>query len=73
VLFRSVLDLPPYNFVIHTSPLKSNRLGHYHWHIELMPKIVHTAGFEWGAGYYINPTPPEQAALFLREAGAATA
>ncbi|HMZ27309.1 MAG TPA: galactose-1-phosphate uridylyltransferase, partial [Elusimicrobiota bacterium] len=39
-----------------------------HWHIELMPKIVHTAGFEWGAGFYINPTPPEQAARYLREA-----
>ncbi len=31
-------------------------------------KIVHTAGFEWGAGFYINPTPPEQAAQYLREA-----
>jgi UDPglucose--hexose-1-phosphate uridylyltransferase len=64
---NGVLDHPPYNFIIHTSPLKTGRLAHYHWHIELMPKIVHTAGFEWGAGFYINPTPPEQAASFLRE------
>ena len=65
---NAVLDFPPYNFVVHTSPLKTKGLAHYHWHIELMPKIVHTAGFEWGAGFYINPTPPEQAARYLREA-----
>jgi len=27
------------------------------------------AGFEWGTGFYINPTPPEEAARFLRDAG----
>jgi galactose-1-phosphate uridylyltransferase len=26
------------------------------------------AGFEWGSGFFINPTPPEEAARFLREA-----
>jgi galactose-1-phosphate uridylyltransferase len=26
------------------------------------------AGFEWGTGMYINPTPPEESARFLREA-----
>jgi len=65
---NNVLDMPPYNFIIHTGPLKTNGLAHYHWHIELMPKIVHTAGFEWGAGFYINPTPPELAARYLRDA-----
>jgi UDPglucose--hexose-1-phosphate uridylyltransferase len=25
------------------------------------------AGFEWGTGFYINPTPPEESARFLRE------
>ena len=25
------------------------------------------AGFEWGTGFYINPTPPEDAAAFLRD------
>jgi UDPglucose--hexose-1-phosphate uridylyltransferase len=33
-----------------------------------MPKLTKTAGFEWGTGFYINPTPPEEAARFLREA-----
>jgi UDPglucose--hexose-1-phosphate uridylyltransferase len=25
------------------------------------------AGFERGSGFYLNPTPPEEAAKFLRE------
>jgi UDPglucose--hexose-1-phosphate uridylyltransferase len=43
--------------------------GHYHWHIEIIPKLTKVAGFEWGTGFYINPTPPEESAHFLREAG----
>ena len=35
---------------------------------KLFPKLAKTAGFEWGTGFYINPTPPEEAAKFLREA-----
>jgi UDPglucose--hexose-1-phosphate uridylyltransferase len=63
-----VLDNPPYNLVIHTSPVQDPTNDHYHWHIEFMPKLTKTAGFEWGTGFYINPTPPEEAAKFLREA-----
>jgi UDPglucose--hexose-1-phosphate uridylyltransferase len=63
-----VLDNPPYNLVIHSSPVQDPSNDHYHWHIEFMPKLTKTAGFEWGTGFYINPTPPEEAAKFLREA-----
>lgn len=63
-----VLDNPPYNLVIHSSPVQDPTNDHYHWHIEFMPKLTKTAGFEWGTGFYINPTPPEEAARFLREA-----
>ena len=62
-----VLDDPPYNFMIHTAPTTEGPLVHYHWHIEIIPKLTHTAGFEWGTGFYVNPTPPEQAAYYLRE------
>lgn len=64
---NAVLDYPAYNFIIHTSPLKSNRPEFYHWHIEIMPKLLLTAGFEWGTGFYINPIPPEKAAADLRD------
>ncbi|MBZ0157412.1 MAG: galactose-1-phosphate uridylyltransferase [Alphaproteobacteria bacterium] len=63
-----VLDTPPYNFIIHTSPFKEESNDYYHWHIEIVPKLTKTAGFEWGSGFYINPTPPEEATAFMREA-----
>ncbi len=63
-----VLDNPSYNFIIHTSPLQEANNDYYHWHMEFMPKLTKVAGFEWGTGFYINPTPPEEAAKFLREA-----
>src|SRR5262249_30289952 len=63
-----VLDNPAYNLVLHSSPLQENTNDYYHWHLELIPKLTKTAGFEWGTGFYINPTPPEEAARFLREA-----
>jgi len=68
------LNTPQYNFVLHTGPVRWARMGYwvtldvdYHWHIEIMPKLTHVAGFEWGTGFYINPTIPEEAARFLRE------
>jgi UDPglucose--hexose-1-phosphate uridylyltransferase len=64
-----VLEQPAYNAIIHTAPVQDGELEHYHWHIEIIPKLTKVAGFEWGTGFYINPTPPEEAARFLREAG----
>ncbi len=63
-----VLDFPAYNAIIHSSPLPEALNEYYHWHLEIMPKLTKVAGFEWGTGFYINPTPPEEAAKFLREA-----
>ncbi len=64
---ESALDKPAYNFIIHTAPFDSQLLPHYHWHIEIIPRLTRVAGFEWGTGFYINPVPPEQAAALLRE------
>lgn len=61
------LDKPAYNYIIHTSPFDTQALPHYHWHIEVIPRLTRVAGFEWGTGFYINPVPPEQAAGYLRE------
>ena len=63
-----VLDTPPYNYIIHTSPFKEELNDYYHWHIEIVPKLTKTAGFEWGSGFYINPTPPEEATKYMKEA-----
>ena len=64
-----VLERPAYNFIIHSSPAQDAPLPYYHWHVEIIPKLTKVAGFEWGTGFYINPTPPEESAKFLREAG----
>ncbi len=61
------LNNPPYNYVIHTSPVDNDYAEEYHWHIEIMPKLTRVAGFEWGTGFYINPTTPEDAAVYLKE------
>jgi UDPglucose--hexose-1-phosphate uridylyltransferase len=62
------LENPHYNFILHTSPVQESSLLEYHWHLEIIPKLTKVAGFEWGSGFYINPTPPEMAAQHLREA-----
>ena len=63
---ETALDRPPYNYIVHTAPFDTQPLPHYHWHIEIIPRLTRVAGFEWGTGFYINPVPPEQAAEFLR-------
>jgi UDPglucose--hexose-1-phosphate uridylyltransferase len=74
---KKCLKDPPYNFLIHTIPnIKAARKHSmdwatieldFHWHIEFMPRLTQVAGFEWGTGFYINPTAPEEAAKHLRE------
>jgi UDPglucose--hexose-1-phosphate uridylyltransferase len=61
------LDRPPFNFVIHTAPVSDGEVEYYHWHLEITPTLTRVAGFEIGSGFYINPTPPEDAAQYLRE------
>lgn len=75
---KSVLRDPPFSFILHSAPPMHLRWGRpdywaslpsdYHWHIELAPKLTRVAGFEWGSGFHMNPTSPEEAARFLRNA-----
>ncbi len=62
------LDDPPYNMVVHSAPYQLQEGQRFHWHIEILPRLTTVAGFEWGTGFYINPTPPEDAAEYLRKA-----
>jgi UDPglucose--hexose-1-phosphate uridylyltransferase len=63
---ESVLDSPAFNFLIHTSPFRLCPVSYFHWHLEFFPRLTKTAGFEWGAGDYINTVSPEDAASSLR-------
>ncbi|MFT7622171.1 MAG: UDPglucose--hexose-1-phosphate uridylyltransferase [Myxococcota bacterium] len=74
---NKALGAPAYNMMLHTSPnpeARTNRPNYWttleadwHWHIEILPRLRRASGFEWGTGFYINPTAPEDAARFLRE------
>jgi len=61
------LDRPAYNLFLHTMPLRETANDWYHWHLEVKPMLTLQAGFEWASGCFINPTPPEEAAGFLRQ------
>lgn len=64
---RQRLADPDYNFFIHSAPLRGGKkFGHYHWHVEVAPKISVPAGFELSTGIDINTVPPEAAAKLLR-------
>jgi len=75
---RTALNDPPFNLIIHNAPNLNARsiwmekfplvTEGYHWHISIVPRLDRTAGFEWGTGFNINPTPPEMAADYLRRA-----
>jgi UDPglucose--hexose-1-phosphate uridylyltransferase len=51
--------LVPLNAWLHEGP---------NWHLELVPRTTRLAGLELGAGVYINPVAPEEAAARFRDA-----
>ena len=63
---KHALNNPAFKFILHTRPISKASHEYFHWHIEIFPKVTKMAGFEWGSGFYINPTSPEEAATFLR-------
>lgn len=71
---RKIFKNAQFNYFIHTAPNMIPRRNHwhtlgedFHWHIEIVPRLIRTSGFELGSGFYILPTSPENAAKFLRE------
>jgi UDPglucose--hexose-1-phosphate uridylyltransferase len=64
----NALEDPPFNFMLHVAPPGWGESPSYQWHLEIIPKLTTVAGFEWGSGFYINPTDPEDACRHLRNA-----
>ena len=65
---KNGLNDPDYNFFIHTAPVKERHAGHYHWHIEILPRTAIWGGLELGTGIEVVKIPPEEAAKILRQA-----
>ena len=55
---------PELNLWIRTAP---HGTEHFHWHVDIAPRLSVRAGFEMGTGVDINVYPPERAAADLRE------
>ena len=76
-----LLGDPPFNLILHTAPFRHPGKNHSwktleedsHWYFHIQPRLTQSAGFEWGTGIHINPTPPEEAATLLREVSIAPA
>ncbi|MGQ9696060.1 MAG: galactose-1-phosphate uridylyltransferase [Thermodesulfobacteriota bacterium] len=61
------LNNPDYNFIIHTAPIKDEQEEYFHWHLQIIPRLVTPAGFELGTGMFINTALPEETAAFIRQ------
>jgi len=68
------LNRPPYHLMLYTAPTRTARHDHWNtlesdfrWHIEIVPALYYTGGFETATGCYTNPVFPETAAAYLRK------
>jgi len=68
------LGSPPYNLALQDSPRLRRKAGYwatieqdFHWHLEILPQVFPTEGFEWASGFYYNPVSPEAAAKCLSD------
>jgi UDPglucose--hexose-1-phosphate uridylyltransferase len=75
---KLTLKDPAYNLAFHIAPNTNAKPPSgdwttlemdFHWHVEVIPRLIQSHGFERGMGFYVNFTPPEEAASYLQEAG----
>ncbi|OGF64097.1 hypothetical protein A2661_00075 [Candidatus Giovannonibacteria bacterium RIFCSPHIGHO2_01_FULL_45_24] len=64
-IFKKIKN-PDYNFFIHTAPPKERHAEHYHWHVEILPRVATWGGLELGAGIDVVKISPEETAKLLR-------
>jgi UDPglucose--hexose-1-phosphate uridylyltransferase len=73
---KLILKDPAYNLAFHMAPNANAQPPSgdgtplevdFHWHVEVIPRLIQSHGFERGMGFYVNFTPPEEAASYLRE------
>jgi UDPglucose--hexose-1-phosphate uridylyltransferase len=53
---------PPMNLWVRTAPRGAQ---HFHWHVDVVPRLTKLAGFELGTGLGVNIVPPERVAREL--------
>jgi len=66
-ILKKKLNNPDFNLFIHTAPtVEENKYNCYHWHIEIIPKISISAGFELSTGIEITTIDPDEGVKFLK-------
>ncbi len=65
-LYHGLAD-PDFNYTIRTAPTDHLGVRYYHWYLSIIPRLTRVAGFELGAGMFINVSLPEENAAFLRQ------
>jgi UDPglucose--hexose-1-phosphate uridylyltransferase len=63
---HGALANPPFNLAVNSAALGDERKAHFHWHVDVLPRLSTPAGFELGSGMHINTVLPEAAAEALR-------
>jgi UDPglucose--hexose-1-phosphate uridylyltransferase len=63
---RALLARTPIAFVLHSAPFGVGDVGHFHWHVEVLPRTTAAGRSADGSGFPVNPLPPEDAAQMLR-------
>ena len=64
--FDRVAPDASYNFVLRSLADGRAERPLYHWHLDLLPRLIRPDGFEVGGGIHLNPFAPETAARELR-------
>ncbi|TSC73005.1 MAG: UDPglucose--hexose-1-phosphate uridylyltransferase [Parcubacteria group bacterium Gr01-1014_38] len=66
---------PPYNLYIYSAPCdtegficEKDEFQHFHWHVQILPRLNIWGGFELATGLEIHSVLPEECAAFLRSA-----
>lgn len=57
---------PDFNIIVKSAPFHFEA-DQFCWRIEILPRLVTAAGWEYATDVLINPLPPEQAAEMLRQ------
>lgn len=65
---NNALEHPDYNIVLYNAPFDLGEKGarFFHWHMEIIPIITGTGGFEKGTDTYINAVSPEESIEVLK-------
>lgn len=64
----SCLENPAFNLTVNTAPRGDEGKEYFLWHLQILPRLTTSAGFEMGSGMSINTVLPEESAAYLREA-----